>query len=101
VSFWQKVQRGVSSAASEAEKQATIAKLMLEVNGAKGSISKKHEELGILASKLVKQEEISHPALQSAIEEISSMENHVRDLEGRIAEVRGQPAGTRQEPPPQ
>jgi hypothetical protein len=94
VSFWQKVQRGVSSAASEAEKQANIAKLSLDINGTKGSISKKYEELGILAAKLVKQEEISHAALQSAIEEITGMENHLHELEDRIAEVRGQATGS-------
>jgi hypothetical protein len=95
VSFWQKVQRGVSSAASEAEKQANIAKLSLEVNGAKGSISKKYEELGILAAKLVKQDEISHAALHTAIEEITGMESHLLELENRIAEIRGQAAGSR------
>jgi hypothetical protein len=97
VSFWQKVQRGVSNAASEAEKQATIAKLSLEANGAKGAISKKYEELGILAAKLVKQEEINHASLQTAIEEISGMENRLHELEDRIAEVRSQPAGSRQD----
>jgi hypothetical protein len=92
MSLWQKVQRGVSNAAAEAEKQATIAKLTLDANGVKGSISKKNEELGILAAQLVKQGEISHASLQTLIEEIASMEGHLHELENRIAEIREQAA---------
>ena len=93
MSFWQKVQRGVSSAASEAEKQANIAKLMVEVNGVKGSISKKYEEFGVLTARLVQQNEISHTAFQAPLDEIAGQESHLHELEARIAEMRGQGPG--------
>jgi hypothetical protein len=88
MSFWKQVRQGVSSAASEAERQATIGRLSLEVNGIKGNVRKKHEELGEIALKLVRAGELSHPELATVIEEISQLEKQASDVEAHLAEVR-------------
>lgn len=88
MSFWKQVRQGVSSAASEAERQATLARLNLDVNGTKGNIRKKQEELGELTLRLVREGELSHPAFASVVEEISTLETHIAEVETHIAEVR-------------
>ncbi len=88
MSFFQKVRQGVSSAATEAERQATIARLSLDVNGTKGAIRKKQEELGTLVLQLVREGELTHPAFHDAVEEITGLERRVAEVEAHIAEIR-------------
>lgn len=94
MAFWEKVQRGVSSAASEAEKQATVAKLNLELNRARSGLTKKHEELGSVVLGLIRQGELSHPSFEPILKDISSSEEQVSQIEAHLAETRGHGTAT-------
>lgn len=93
MAFWEKVQRGVSNAAVEAERQATLARLNLELVRARNAVSKKQEELGTAVLGLVRQGELTHPSFEPLLQAISAAEQHVSQIEAQIAETRG-PSGT-------
>lgn len=87
--FWEKVQRGVSNAANEAERQATIARLSLELSRARAGVEKKHEELGTVALGLIRQGELSNPAFEPILKDLGGAEEQVTQLEAQLVEIRG------------
>ena len=93
MAFWQQVRRGVTKAAAEAEKQANIARLTLEINGVKGNIRRKVEELGDRALTFIRQGEIVEPSLGTIAHEIAELEARVAEIEKQIEEVRSTPTG--------
>lgn len=88
MTFWDRVQRGVGQAAKEAQKQATIAKLNLDITGVKGDIRKKVEATGDVTLKLYRDGELTHAAIAGLVEEISALEGRIQELEKQIAQVR-------------
>jgi hypothetical protein len=78
----------VGRAATEAEKQATIARLSLEANGVRGEIKRKMEEMGETTLRLLRSGELSHPALAGLVDETAALEGRVADLEKQIEQVR-------------
>ncbi len=90
--IWDKVQRGVGRAAEEAEKQATIAKLGLDINATNGEIRRKKAELGEEVLKLARSGEFKHEAIDPLVAEVDRLEARVADLEKQLAETRAAPA---------
>ena len=88
MAFWEQLKRGVSRAADEAEKQATIARLNLEIKGVKGNIREKLEDLGQVALELYRKGNIDHPDLEKLVVEIGNLESRVEEIEKQIAAVR-------------
>lgn len=93
MTFWDKMRTGVNRAAAEAEKQATIAKLAMEVNSTKGKIKEKLEELGQTALGLYREGTIDHASLEGIVVEISKLESHVKETEDQIASLKGSSSG--------
>lgn len=88
MALWDKVKRGVERAADEAEKQAAIARLNLEMKGVKGDINNRLENLGQIALDLYRKGDIDHPDLEKLVVEITELEAKVGELEKQIAKVR-------------
>lgn len=93
MSLWDSVRRGASRAAAEAEKQATIAKLSMEVNSTKGKVKDKLEEMGQVALDLYRQGTIDHASLEPIVLEIGNLEARIKELEDQIAAQKAAPAG--------
>jgi uncharacterized protein YoxC len=92
MSLWDKVQRGVGRAAEEAEKQASIAKLGLDINGTNGEIRRKTTELGEQVLKLARGGELKHDTIDPLIADVDRLEARVAELEKQLAEIRTAPA---------
>lgn len=88
MAFWEQVKRGMNKAATEAEKQANIARLALELSGVRNDVKHKTEQLGAAALQLQRSGEISHPSLEGVIGDIAALETRVGDLERQIEELR-------------
>jgi ABC-type phosphate transport system auxiliary subunit len=93
MSLWDSVRRGASRAAAEAEKQATIAKLAMEVNTTKGKINEQLEEMGKTALGLYRDGTIDHATLEPIVVEITKLEAHVKELEDQIAAAKASAPG--------
>lgn len=91
MSLWDNMRKGVNRAAAEAERQAAIAKLSMEVNGTKGKIKDKLEEMGTTALALYREGTIDHASLEAIVVEITNLESHVKDLEDQIATQKAAP----------
>jgi hypothetical protein len=89
MSFWDKVQSGVRSAAGEAEKQARIARLNLQIGEVEGAIRRKHQELGEAALELARQGKLSDPAVASVVSAITEQEASLAELREQLAEGQG------------
>lgn len=105
MSFWQRVQHGVTQAAAEASKQTTIARKNLEINGVRGDIRRKTGELGDAALLLYREGAIQHEGLAALVKEIDDLEAReaalraeVTAADGKVEEAdapgAGQPAAT-------
>ena len=92
MSLWDSVRRGASRAAAEAERQATIAKLSMEVNSTKGKIKDKLEEMGKVALDLYRQGTIDHASLEPIVVDIGNLESRVKELEDQIAAQKATPS---------
>lgn len=86
--LWDSVKKGAGRAAAEAEKQATITKLAVEVSQTKGKMKDKLEEMGKTSLDLYRAGTIDHPSLEGCVVEIDALERHVKDLEDQIAKVK-------------
>lgn len=85
MSLWDNMRKGVNRAAAEAEKQAAIAKLSMEVNSTKGKVKDKLEEMGKSALALYREGTIDHASLEGIVVEIGKLESHIKELEDQIA----------------
>jgi uncharacterized protein YoxC len=90
--IWDKVQRGVGRAAEEAEKQAAIAKLGLDINGTNGEIRRKTTEIGEEVLKLARSGDIKHETVDPLVAEVDRLVARVAELEKQLAETRAAPA---------
>ncbi len=86
--IWDKVQRGVGRAAEEAEKQAALAKLGLDINATNGEIRRKTAEIGETVLKLVRSGDLKHDALEPLVAEVGRLEARVAEQEKQSAEIR-------------
>ncbi len=91
--IWDKVQRGVGRAAEEAEKQAALAKLSIDVNATNGDIRKKTAEIGEEVLKLARSGDLKHDAIGPLVAEVDRLEAKVAELEKQLAEIRAAPTG--------
>ncbi len=94
MSLWDSVRRGASRAAAEAERQATIAKLSMEVNSTKGKIKDKLEEMGKISLDLYRQGTIDHASLEPIVMDIGSLEARIKELEDQIAAQKTGPSSS-------
>ena len=92
--IWDKVQRGVGRAAEEAEKQAAIAKLGLDINATNGEIRRKTAELGEEVLKLARSGDLKHDAIDPLVAEVDRLDARVAELEKQLADTRSAPAAT-------
>jgi len=92
--IWDKVQRGVGRAAEEAEKQAAIAKLGLDINATNGEIRRKTTELGEGVLKLARSGDVKHDAIDPLVADVDRLEARVAELEKQLADIRATPAST-------
>jgi chromosome segregation ATPase len=90
--IWDKVQRGVGRAAEEAEKQAALAKLGLDINATNGEIRRRTAELGEEVLKLARSGELKHDTIDPLVAEVDRLEARVADLEKQLADTRSAPA---------
>jgi hypothetical protein len=89
MTFWNKVQSGVSRAAAEAEKQAKITRLNFQVGEVQTAIRRKQQELGEAALQLARDGKLSDPAVDGIVEEIGGQETKLAELREQLAEVQG------------
>ncbi|HET7772022.1 MAG TPA: hypothetical protein VFN74_24835 [Chloroflexota bacterium] len=87
MSFWQKVQRGVTQAAEEAGKQTAIARKNLEISGLKGDVRRKTNELGDAALELVRSGGLAHERLEALAAEITALEGKIELAEREIETI--------------
>ena len=88
MSFWNQVKTGLGKAASEAEKQTTLAKLNIQHNDARVEVKRKVAELGESALTLVRSGELTHPTLTAIYEQIKEAEAKVKGIEEEIAQTK-------------
>jgi hypothetical protein len=86
--FWDQAKKAASRAAAEAEKQATVAKLNVEVNQTNGKIKDKLADVGKMALQLYRNGAIDHAELEPFVVEVDNLERHVKELENQIAEAK-------------
>lgn len=86
--LWDSVKRGASRAAAEAEKQAAVAKLSVEISQTNGKIQGKLEEMGKASLSLYREGTIDHAELEPIVVEISNLEDRVKELEKQIASLK-------------
>jgi transposase len=84
---WERMRRGVSQAAAEARKQAAIARLSLEMSGARGKVRRKLQELGEAVLGLYRKGDLAHPSLEVLVQQITALEQQVAALERRVEEM--------------
>jgi hypothetical protein len=89
VSFWNKVQAGVSRAAAEAEKQARITRINLQIGEVQGAIKRKHEELGDVALELARAGKLEDPRVGPIVEAIGTEEARLAQFREQLAEAQG------------
>ena len=94
MSFWQKVQRGVTQAAEEAGKQTSIARKNLEISGLKGDVRRKTNELGDAALELVRSGAVAHERLAALAAEITGIEGKIELAEREIETIQRDGAPT-------
>jgi hypothetical protein len=87
MTFWNKVQQGVGRAAAEAEKQARLTRLNLQVGEAEGSLRKKKQDLGDVALKLCRDGKLAHPDLESLLPSIAEDEKRIAELQEQVAQL--------------
>ena len=89
MTFWNKVQSGVSRAAAEAEKQTRITRINLQIGEVQGAIRKKQQELGEVALQLAHEDKLKDPTVDPIVEAIDEQEKKLADLREQLAEVQG------------
>ena len=87
MTFWNKVQQGVGRAAAEAEKQARIARLGMQIGEVEGSIRQKKQELGDKALGLIRSGDLKDPSLDPTVEEIGKDEARLAELRAELAQI--------------
>jgi hypothetical protein len=88
MSFWDKVKSGVSKAASEAEKQTTIAKLNIQLGDERTELRKKVIQLGEAALEQCRDGSLQNAALLAIYEEIKGQEAKIAEVESQIANAK-------------
>ncbi|MBX6772649.1 MAG: hypothetical protein IRY83_13040 [Chloroflexi bacterium] len=88
MSLWDTVRQKAGKAAAEAERQAKIARLTVEISRTRGKITERLEEMGQVALELYRQGTIEHARLEPLAAEISKLEEHIKALEDEIAAQR-------------
>jgi|GEM_PF-3869403 len=86
--FWDQAKKAAGRAAAEAEKQATVAKLSMEVNQTNGKIKDRLAEMGKTTLQLYRDGTIDHGSLETFVVEIDNLERHVKELEEQITQTK-------------
>jgi hypothetical protein len=94
MTFWNKVQHGVSRAAAEAEKQARTARINMQIGDVESTIREKMQLLGQTAFELIRAGQLAEPSLDSIVQEIGQQETRLAELRSELAEVQAAPAPT-------
>ncbi len=91
MTFWNKVQQGVGRAAAEAEKQARIARLNMQIGDAESGLKQLKADLGGAALELVRADKLNEPSLTTFVEQIGAQEKKISDLRAELAEIQTGP----------
>ena len=94
MTFWNKVQQGVGRAAAEAEKQARIARINMQIGDAESTIRQKKNELGDVAFGLIRDGKLAEPSFETIVAAIDEQEAKITELRGVLAEVQAAPGAT-------
>ncbi|HLZ30173.1 MAG TPA: hypothetical protein VKV73_22855 [Chloroflexota bacterium] len=89
MTFWNKVQSGVSRAAAEAEKQARVTRLNFQVGEVQTALRRKQQELGEVALQLARDGKLSDPAIDPLVASIDEHEARLGELRAQLTEVQG------------
>lgn len=102
MTFWNKVQQGVKTAAAEAEKQARIARLGLQINEVDSNVRQKTKDLGDAALKLIREGglKLNEPELDAVVAEITQLEARLSELRAEQAEIQAGPPAAPAPPAP-
>jgi len=93
MTFWNKVQQGVSRAAAEAEKQARSARIGMQIGDVESTIGQKTQDLGGSALALIRAGKLTEPSFDGIVEEITQLEARLAELRGELAEVQAATPG--------
>lgn len=88
MSFLDKAKKAAKDAGTEAQKQANIAKLNLELRGVRDEIKGKLTGMGELALKLIREDKLEKESFGVLVQEIDSLEGRVSEIEGKIADTK-------------
>lgn len=83
-----KAKKAAKEAGGEAQKQATIAKLTLELKGVRDDMKSQLATLGEQTLKLIREDKIKQEALDPAVAEIKRLEERISEVEGKISDVK-------------
>lgn len=89
MTFWNKVQSGVSRAAAEAERQGKITRINLQIGEVQNVIRGKQRELGEAAVKLAQEGKLSDPTVDPIVQSIAEQEQRIAELRNELAAVQG------------
>jgi hypothetical protein len=89
MTFWNKVQSGVSRAAAEAEKQAKVTRLNFQVGEVQTTLRRKQQELGEVALQLARDGKLSDPAVDALVASIDEQEARMAELRAQVTEIQG------------
>jgi hypothetical protein len=89
MAFWKNVQQGVTRAAAEAERQARITRLNLQIGDAQSILRSKQLELGQAALELARDHKLSDPGIDPLVEAIGDQEARLTELRDQLAEMAG------------
>jgi hypothetical protein len=93
MTFWNKVQQGVKSAAAEAEKQARSARLGMQIGDVESNIRQKTRDLGESALALIREGKLTEPTFDGIVAEIAQLEARLAELRAEQAEIQSATPG--------
>ncbi|MEX2588427.1 MAG: hypothetical protein WD602_10620 [Actinomycetota bacterium] len=88
MSFLDKAKKAAKDAGTEAQKQAGIAKLSLELKGVRDDLKSELTSLGEQTLKLVREDRVKHESLDPRLAEINRLEQRAAEVEGKISDVK-------------
>jgi hypothetical protein len=90
MSFLDKAKQAAKKAGAEAQKQANVAKLTLELKNVRDDMRAKLTSMGELALKLVRDDKLKAQSFNALVKDVEGLEKRIGEIEGHIAEVKAQ-----------
>ena len=90
MSFLDKAKQAAKKAGAEAQKQANVAKLNLELKNVRDDMRAKLTSMGELALKLVRDDKLKAQSFNALVKDVEGLEKRISEIEGQITEVKAQ-----------